>query len=154
MTHKETTDMSAKQNKAIARRLFKAVAINDQAALEELLAPEFVAHQRGISVLQPVDELTREAFMQGIRMHSARFSDQHYTIEDQLAEGDKVMTRVAWRATHTGEFQGLSPTGKKVVGGGIAIERIKDGKIVERWAQPDRLGLMQQLGLLPGPDRG
>jgi steroid delta-isomerase-like uncharacterized protein len=147
-------DMSVEQNKAIARRLFEAVGAGDQAALEELLAADFVAHQPGTSVRLPVDQLSRAEFVQSLSVTNAAFSDQQYTIEDQVAEGEKVVTRVSWRATHSGEFQGLPPTGKQVVGGGIAIERIKDGKIVERWAQPDRLGLIQQLGLFPAPSEG
>jgi steroid delta-isomerase-like uncharacterized protein len=147
-------DMSVEQNKAIARQLFEAVGAGDQAALEELLAPDFVAHQPGTSVRLPVDQLSRAEFLQSLSGTNAAFSDQQYTIEDQVAVGDKVVTRVSWRATHSGDFQGIPATGKQLVGGGIAIERIKDGKIVERWAQPDRLGLMQQLGLVPAPSEG
>ena len=119
---------------------------NDQAALKELLAPDFIAHQTGAP-----GPLNREEFLGGISAASASFSDQHYTIEDQIAEGDKVVTRVAWQGTHSGDFQGVPPTGKQLIGSGVAIERIKDGKIVERWANPDLLGLLQQLGLFPTP---
>jgi steroid delta-isomerase-like uncharacterized protein len=146
--------MSVEQNKAIARRLFEAVGAGDQAALEELLAPDFVAHQPGTAVRLPVDQLSRAEFLQSLSATNAAFSDQQYTIEDQVAVGDKVVTRVSWRATHSGDFQGVPATGKQLVGGGIAIERIEDGKIVERWAQPDRLGLMQQLGRVPAPSEG
>jgi steroid delta-isomerase-like uncharacterized protein len=150
-TYKETTDMSVEQNKAIARRLFESVAAGAETALDELLAPDFVAHQPGTSTLLGVEQLSREEFLQALRASNAAFSDQQYTIEDQVAEGDRVTTRVSWRATHSGDFQGVPATGERVVGGGIAIERIKDGKIAERWAQPDRLGLMQQLGIVPSP---
>jgi steroid delta-isomerase-like uncharacterized protein len=136
----------SEQNKAIARRLFQAVEASDQAALKELLAPDFIAHQTG-----PPGPLNREAFLGGISAASASFSDQHYTIEDQIAEGDKVVTRVAWQGTHSGDFQGVPPTGKQLIGGGVAIEHIKDGRIVERWANLDLLGLLQQLGLFPTP---
>ncbi len=84
-------------------------------------------------------------------MISAAFSNNHYTIEDQIAEGDRVATRVTWRATHSGDFQGHPPTGKQIEVSGIAIERRKDGKIVERWLNYDQLGVMQQLGLVPPP---
>ena len=138
--------MTTEQNKAIAHRFFEALGANDQAALNELLVPDFVAHHSG--TLGP---LNRAALLQGISMISAAFSDNHYTIEDQIAEGDRVTTRVTWQATHTGDFQGYPPTGKQIEVGGIAIERHKDGKIVERWLNYDQLGVMQQLGLIPPP---
>jgi predicted ester cyclase len=90
--------------------------------------------------------------LQGLGMISAAFSDSHYTVEDQIAEGDKVATRPTWRAIHSaGDFQGLPPAGKQVVVLGISIERIQDGKIVERWVSYDQIGMMQQLGLIPPP---
>jgi steroid delta-isomerase-like uncharacterized protein len=138
--------MTTEENKAIARRFFEALGANDQAALNELLAPDFVAHHSATPGL-----LNREALLQGISMVSVAFSDNYYTIEDQIAEGDRVATRVTWRATHTGDFQGYSPTGKQIEVSGIAIERHKDGKIVERWLNYDQLGVMQQLGLVPPP---
>ncbi|MGH2544906.1 MAG: ester cyclase [Ardenticatenaceae bacterium] len=138
--------MTIEENKAIARRFFKALGANDQAALNELLAPDFVAHKA------TPDPLNREALLQGINMMSAAFRDNHYTIEDQIAEGDRVVTRVTWQATHTGDFQGHPPTHKQVEVSGIAIERHKDGKIVERWLNYDELGVMQQLGLIPPPE--
>ena len=138
--------MTTEENKAIARRFFEALGANDQAALNELLAPDFVAHHSATP-----GPLNREALLQGISMVSVAFSDNYYTIEDQIAEGDRVATRVTWRATHTGDFQGYSPTGKQIEVSGIAIERHKDGKIVERWLNYDQLGVMQQLGLVPPP---
>lgn len=138
--------MSTEQNKALPRRFFNAFETNDQAALKEVLAPDFVAHHPGAP--GPVD---RAGLLQVVNMYKAAFSDQHYTIEDQIAEGDKVTTRVTWRATHNGDFQGISPTGKRVEISGIAVARIKDGKIVERWLELDQMGMMQQLGLVPPP---
>jgi steroid delta-isomerase-like uncharacterized protein len=141
---KEKLTMTSEQNKAVARRFFEALGANDQATLKELLAPDFVAHHSATP-----GPLSREALLQGISMISAAFSDNHYTIEDQIAEGDRVATRVTWRAIHSGDFQGLSPTGKQVVVSGIAVERHKDGKIVERWVNHDQLGLIQQIGIVP-----
>jgi steroid delta-isomerase-like uncharacterized protein len=88
------------------------------------------------------------------KMFWGAFSDSHYTIEDQVGEGDKVATRMTWRATHTGDFQGLPPTGKQIAVSGITITRIKDGKIVEHWPSIDQLGMMQQLGVIPAPAQG
>ena len=141
--------MTTEDNKGMARRFFAALGANDQAALNELLAPDFVAHHSATP-----GPLNREVLLQGISMISAAFSDNHYTIEDQIAEGDRVATRVTWRATHTGDFQGHPPTGKQIEVSGIAIERHKDGKIVERWLNYDQLGVMQQLGLVPPPQAG
>jgi steroid delta-isomerase-like uncharacterized protein len=138
--------MSTEANKAIARRFFEASDANDQVAFDALLAPDLVVHYPGAP--GPLD---RETFLQLANMMLAAFSDRQYTIDDQIAEGDKVATRVTWRATHRGDFQGLPPTGKQVAVSGISIERIKDGKIVERWVSFDQLGTMQQLGVMPAP---
>lgn len=139
--------MSNDQNKAIARRFFRAFEANDRDALKEVLAPDLAAHVPHVS--SESGTASREELLQTIDLFHAAFSDQHYDIEDQVAEGDKVVTRTTWRATHSGEFQGLPPTGNQVTMTGIAIERIKDGKIVERWLNMDQVSLMQQLGLIP-----
>jgi predicted ester cyclase len=77
------------------------------------------------------------------------FPDFDETIDDIVAEGDKVVIRVTCRGTHKGEFLGISPTGKKVAYTGIAIHRISEGKIIESWGVVDMLSLMQQLGAIP-----
>ena len=138
--------MTTEGTKSLARHFFAALEANDRAALNALLAPDFVAYHSATP-----GPLNREALLQGISMVNAAFSDNHYVIEDQIAEGNRVVTRVTWRATHTGDFQGHPPTGKRIQVSGIAIERHKDGKIVERWLNYDQLGVMQQLGLIPPP---
>ena len=141
--------MSIDENKHLARSFFDAFEEGDQAALRELLAPEFEAHLPGSS-----EEMDRETFLQKvIGGFKATFSDQKYTIHVQLAEGDLVSTLATWQGTHTGEFQRHPPTGNEIVISGIAIDRIKDGKIVEHWARHDRLDFMQQLGLIPAGER-
>lgn len=87
-----------------------------------------------------------EAFRQMLRTLRTAFPDFTTTIEDVIAENDKVAERVTSRGTHKGDFQGIPPTGKSVVMAGISMFRIADGKIVENWAMPDQLGLLQQLG--------
>ena len=79
------------------------------------------------------------------------FPDMHVTIEDQIAEGDKVASRLTVSGTHKGDFMGMAPTGKQMMITGIDIVHIKDGKAVERWGNLDDLGLMQQLGAIPPP---
>jgi steroid delta-isomerase-like uncharacterized protein len=80
------------------------------------------------------------------------FPDVHITIEDQVAEGDRVVTRWTARGTHTGAFQGIPPTGKRGSMTGIDINRFADGKVVECWTNADDLGLLQQLGVIPTPE--
>ncbi len=79
------------------------------------------------------------------------FPDLHLTIEDEIAEGDKVVTRVTARGTHQGSFMGIRPTGKRAVVTGIVIDRFANGKTVEAWNNLDDLGLLQQLGVIPAP---
>ena len=82
-------------------------------------------------------------------MYFAAFPDASATIEDMVAEGDKVAVRVTWRATHKGEFMGITPTGKQIEMTNTLIFRIADGKLVENWATIDELRLMRQLGVIP-----
>ena len=141
--------MTVQENKAIVRRLYEAFERNDQAALKEVLAPDLVAYSHGGP--GPQD---RETHLQGINMWHGAFSNNEFVIEEQIAEGDKVATRVTLRATHSdGEFQGLPPTGKQIETGGVSIERIQDGQIVHRRVNSDWLGLMQQLGLIPSSEQ-
>jgi steroid delta-isomerase-like uncharacterized protein len=139
--------MSTEQNKAIVRRFFEAFQANDEAAMKEVLSPDLVAYTH----VGP-GPVNRDALVQGISMWNAAFSETHFTIEEQIAEGDRVATRTTMRAVHSGgDFQGLAPTGKQVAVGGITINRIKDGRIVEHRVSSDFLGMMQQLGLVPPP---
>lgn len=139
--------MSSEQNKAVVRRFFEGFEAGDEAAMKAVLAPDLVAYTHGAPGPQ-----TREEMLQGIRMWNATFSDTRFEILEQIAEGDSVATRMIFRSTHSkAEFQGLSPTGKQIEMDGVTIERVKDGKIVERRVVSDWLGMMQQLGLVPPP---
>ncbi len=86
-------------------------------------------------------------------MFRSAFPDLHFTVEDMIAEGDKVASRYTARGTHRGELMGLPPTGRGVTEVGIMISRLAEGKLVEDWHSPDNLGLIQQLGVVtfPGP---
>lgn len=136
--------MAGEQNKALARRFFEAFEANDLASLKEVLGPDLMAYSHGTPGPQ-----NRESLLQGISTWNAAFTEQHFTVEDMVAEGDRVATRTTLRATHTGDFQDLPPTGKQIAISGHTVERVKDGRIVERWVLIDERGLMQQLGLLP-----
>jgi len=81
------------------------------------------------------------------------FPDLHYTIEDLFAEGDRVAVRWTSKGTHRGPFQGLAPTGKPVSGSGIAIFHLRDGKIIRGWTETNRVGFLQQIGVLPPEKR-
>ena len=141
--------MSTEQKKAIVRRFFQGFEARDQAALKAVLASDLVAHHPGSP--EPVN---REALLQTISAFGAAFSDQEYTMEEQIAEGDSVVTRTTWNATHSGEFQGQPPTGRQVAVEGIAVDRIEGGKIVEHRVLMDTMGLMRQVGLVPPAGQG
>jgi steroid delta-isomerase-like uncharacterized protein len=136
--------MTTEQNKAIVRRFFKAFEVNDQAALKEVVAQDLVAYTHGQST-----PTGRDAMLQAIDYWNAAF-ETHYTIDEQIAEGDRVATRVTMHAIHNrGVFQGVPPSGKQVETSSVTIERLKDGKIIERRVSADWSGLMQQLGVIP-----
>jgi steroid delta-isomerase-like uncharacterized protein len=138
--------MSAEENKAIARRSWEAVSQGDVDAQMEVYATDCVIHEPDEDV-QGAEGLRQ--FVGGIL---AAFPDMSVTVEDEIAEGDKVVTRWTARGTHRGEFLGIAPTGNRVEVTGITIHRIEGGKIAEEWEMPDNLGLMQQIGAIPSPE--
>lgn len=139
--------MSAEQNKALLRRIFEeGVNQNKPNVFDELIASNFKIYDPPLGM-----EPNREGFRQTIARFRATFPDIHLTIEDEFADGDYVIQRGYAIGTHTGEFQGLPPTGKKVKINVIHIWRFMNGKAVENWVQMDQLGLMQQLGAIPHP---
>jgi steroid delta-isomerase-like uncharacterized protein len=138
--------MSVEENKAIVRRFFEAFTRNDVAAFEEVTSQDVVYHTAppGLSAgIQGYREL--------MAMYHGAFPDLQLTIDDVIAEGDKVVTRFTPSGTHRGELMGVAPTGKHAVIGGISIVRVADGKVVEEWDELDMLGLLQQLGAIPAP---
>jgi len=114
------------------------------AALDELVASDFVVH----GATPDEDIHGRKGAIQFYSMLRAAFPDLYFTVEDQIAAGDRVVTRWVAHGTHTGDFQGVPPTGKPVRITGIDIDRIANGKVVECWARSDELGLMKQLGVV------
>lgn len=94
-------------------------------------------------------QLGAEAHRQLLVSVFAAFPDAHWTVVDQIGEGEKVVTRWTLVATHSGTFMGIVPSGKQLITGGISIDHIVDGKIVEEWEEWDTLGMMQQLGAVP-----
>lgn len=138
----------SEQNKMVARRAIEEVYNGGKLELvDELAAHDFVIH------LPSQDIHGSPGAKQYIAALREAFPDIHFTIEDQVSEGDTVVTRWTARGTHTGEFQGIPPTGKQGVISGVDIDRIADGKVVECWVSLDELGLLQQLGVIPAPEQ-
>ncbi|HEX6482685.1 MAG TPA: ester cyclase [Ktedonobacteraceae bacterium] len=137
--------MSAVDNKALARRAYDALNQGNLPVFTELIAPDFVLHNASMTIQG------REAYNQFISMYLVAFPDAQFTIEDLIAEGDRVVTRQTFHGTHQGVLMGIPVTGKQVSGTGIVITRIANEKAVEQWANYDDLGLMQQLGVVPAP---
>ena len=133
----------SEQNKAHIRRVIEQIYNRgDLDAVDEVAAGDLVIHAAS------QDIHGREGARQYVASLRTGFPDLHFTIEDQIAEGDRVVTRWTARGTHRGEFQGVPPTGREISLTGADIDRIVGGKIVECWANVDELGLMRQLGAL------
>jgi predicted ester cyclase len=124
--------MSAQENKTISNRVAQAISEGDLDALDDLMAPELA-----------------EEFKHDVTEIRRAFPDYAGTNVEQIAEGEKVANRFVFLGTHLGEFEGISPTGKRVEFIGHSINRVAEGKIVESWVEVDMLGVMQQLGAVP-----
>jgi predicted ester cyclase len=109
-------------------------------ALDQFFTPDCVIHDPGVDLQGPV------ALRQGIHHLRAAFPDLRLTIEDAIAEGQEVAARYRGEGTHGGEWRGISSTGKRISYTGILMVRFEGNRIAEYWAQPDLLGLLQQLG--------
>ena len=143
--------MSTEDNKAMARRLFEeALNQGKVAVFDELLAPNFLYH----NPIRP-DVRTLEDYKRFITEFHSAFPDLHVTIDDMIAEDDKVVVRFTWHGTNTGDIvmpMRLPATGKHVTVTSINIGRMVEGKCVELWQEGNDLGLFQQLGLIPMPE--
>jgi steroid delta-isomerase-like uncharacterized protein len=134
------------ENKAIARRHFEQLwAGGDLAVADEIYSTSAVGRHLG----SPDHGGYPEGERQHVLENNTAFPDTSVTVEDQVAEGDRVITRWTFRGTHTGTYMGVPPSGRQITVSGVHIHRIMDGKIVEVWAYPDALGFLQQLGVIP-----
>jgi steroid delta-isomerase-like uncharacterized protein len=143
-----TADQAAQleANKTLYRRWFEEVVSEGRLALaDELLADNYAMHFPGVD--EPID---REGHKQLVTMFRAGFPDWVETVEDVIAEDDRVVIRVVGQGTHEGDFQGIPPTGRRITATGVGIGRIANGRIAETWAEYDALGLMRQLGAISG----
>lgn len=139
--------MSTEENKAFMRRFYEEVFNQKNlAAIDDFVAPDFVNRSAAQLGLVSGDLEHVKQFV-GVVMQA--FPDLHYTVEDMVAEGDKVVTRLTLSGTQRGTFMGIPATGKHATVSDIEIFRITGGKAVETWVQVDFLGLLQQLGAIP-----
>ena len=140
-TEQAGKDPVAEQNIALIEAYVSAANRGDASYLDQYLAPAYVYHG-------PAGELDKAGFKAFHDEVLSAFSELAFRIEDTIADGDKVVTRWRFRGVHTGEFQGIAPTGNEVNFTGIIITRFQDGKAVEEWEEADLLSLLQQLGAI------
>ena len=136
--------MSTEENKALVRRFYEEIDKGNLEAMDELVAENYIDHSpppfpvgHGLEGLKNAFKLFWEA------------TPGHHTIEDQVAEGDKVVTRMTAYGKHEGDLPGIPRTGNDMKMTAVVIHRIADGKLVEKWSNKDVLGMLQQLDVIP-----
>jgi predicted ester cyclase len=133
--------VSIEENKALVRRFFDEVWNKARVELaDQFIAPGYISHN-----YLEVEVLGPEGIKRAVLAQRTAFPDQHTTIEDLIAEGDKVVVRGTDRFTHLGEFMGYPPTGRKIVVTWIDIFRVEHGKLVEAWLEVDSRRFIEQL---------
>jgi predicted ester cyclase len=141
----EEEAVSAEDNKALVRRFVDEVQSRGNTDLiNEICSVEFVNHSAPPGL--PAD---REGIKIVTAMFRRAFPDSYFTVEDMIAEADKVATRKTFHGTHEGEFMDIPPSGLRVTMGLIDVVRITDGQVMEHWSVGDNLGMMRQLGVIP-----
>jgi steroid delta-isomerase-like uncharacterized protein len=145
-TTNDKEEKLSEQNKTLARRWFEDLfSRGNLDAAKEILNADFVDH------LPREEERGLEELKQYVIWYRAAFPDIRDTVEELVAEGDKVVVRWMSRGIHQGEFRGVAPTGRHVTFTGMRLFRIAEGKIAESWVNIDELGLLEQLGMVsPG----
>ena len=145
-----STLMSTDENKALVRRFYAEIDNANLAAMDELVAEEYLDHSPApFPGLAPGREGLKQAFQ--------IFWDAtpgYHRIDDQIAEGDKVVTRLTAVGKHIGDLPGAPRTDNDLEMTSITIHRIADGKLVEKWAEKDVLGFLPQIGVMPAPEPG
>lgn len=138
--------MSTEENKALMRHFYEEVFNQKNlAAIDDFMAPNFFNYSASQLGMTGGDLKHVKQFLSAVMQ---AFPDLHYTVEDLVAEGDKVAARLIISGTQQGAFMGIPATGKHAAISDIEIFRITDGKAVECWVQADFLGLLQQLGAI------
>jgi steroid delta-isomerase-like uncharacterized protein len=138
--------VSPEENKAVIRRFLEEIFGGGNLELaNELFAPDYVLHDPAV----PGEVRGPEGMQRYVSMYRGAYPDTSFTVEDQIVEGDVVVTRWTGRGTHGGELMGILPTGKRVTVTGTEFDRVSGGKIEETWVSYDALGMIQQLGVVP-----
>ncbi len=141
------SDATEKANLEVVSRFIEEFKNNaNHEIVDELMSPDFVHH-----LTDPRLPEGREGIKILGQVIVAGFPDVHASVQDLLVDGDKVIERTQTSATHTGEFNGIPPTGRQVGWTEIHIYRLENGKIAEQGSEIDLLGLLVQLGAIPGP---
>jgi len=143
----EGAEAMSEENKAIARRALEEVfsGQGDLYVADELFASNYVGHD----LASPEDIRGPEGVKEFASMYRNAFPDVQMSVQEQVAEGDLMVTRWIASGTHQGDIMGIAPTGNRVVVSGTSVERIVDGQIEETWDNYDALGMMQQIGAIP-----
>ncbi len=137
--------MPLEENKALVRRFIEAYNERKLDLIDDFVAPDYVDH---------TNKVDREGLKQLFAMGLTAFPDWHETIEDIIAENDKVWVRLAYTGTFNGEFMGLSPTGKKIISTAVDIYRIVNGKLAEYWNVTDNINILKQIGAIEITEKG
>ena len=139
--------MSAERNKALVRRFYDAIDRGDLDAMDELVAENYLDHS-------PPPFPGLGPGRRGLKQEFQIFWDAtpgHHEIEDQIAEGDKVVTRLTAYGIHQRDLPGMAATGHELKMTATVIHRIENGQLAEKWSDKDLLGFLQQLGVMPSP---
>jgi steroid delta-isomerase-like uncharacterized protein len=140
--------MSAEENKALVRRFYEEIDKGNLEAMDELVAEDYIDHSPppfpGLASGRAGVKQAFEIFWKA--------TPGYHKIEDQIAEGDKVVTRMTAYGTHEQDLPGIPSTGNKLEMTATVIHRITDGKLAEKWSGKDELGFLRQLGVIPTPE--
>lgn len=143
-------DAATERNKAVVQQLFDRVwNQRDVDFADEIVVKDVIDHNPAPGAAPGIEGLKER-----VRLDDAAFTDYRMYVDSMIGEGDLVAVRLSWTGTHTGTFGPFEATGRPVKGSGITIFRFKDGKIVERWAALDAIGLLRQMGVIPEPMPG
>jgi steroid delta-isomerase-like uncharacterized protein len=137
--------MTAETNKVVMRRFLEFINSASETLAQELISPDAVFHVPG----RPEPMRGPAGYLAIIGMMRSGFPDIQWTLEEMVAEGDKVAARFIMRGTHRGTFFGVPPTGKTIAVPAMNFYRLSGGQFVEEHGQPDLLGLLQQIGAVP-----
>lgn len=142
--------MRERPNAALVRRGIEEILNGGNFGVaDEIFAPDFVFH----TPARPDPFRGPAGFKEYVSTIKRAFPDIHFTIEDLFAEDDRVVARWSARLTHRGDFFGIPPTGNTATLTGVHVYHVREGRIVEEWQELNALGLIQQLGVLPQPDK-